>query len=84
MGDDGGEHGSQRRELRAGALGTLRFMQVPFGYFNTDAESIVVGVLVALARDGHIPFTVAREAADKYQITDVSAAEVSYADTGSA
>ena len=53
-------------------------------FFNVDAESIVVGVLVALARDGHIPFTVAREAADKYQITDVSAAEVSYADTGSA
>ncbi|MBQ1766792.1 MAG: Gfo/Idh/MocA family oxidoreductase [Aquincola sp.] len=29
-----------RRELRAGALGTLRFMQVPFGYFNTDAANI--------------------------------------------
>ena len=29
-----------RSELRAGALGTLRFMQVPFGYFNTDAANI--------------------------------------------
>ncbi len=52
--------------------------------FNVDAESIVVGVLVALARDGHIDAGVAAQAADKYQITDVNAAEVSYADTGSA
>ena len=53
-------------------------------FFNVDAESIVVGVLVALARDGHITQSVAREAAEKYKITDVGAAAVSYADTGSA
>ena len=52
--------------------------------FNVDAESIVVATLVGLARDGNIPFTTAAEAAEKYQITDVHAAKVSYADTGSA
>ncbi|MGC4932781.1 pyruvate dehydrogenase (acetyl-transferring), homodimeric type [Gordonia sp. DT30] len=52
--------------------------------FNIDAESIVVGVLVALARDGHLDSSVAAAAATKYRITDVAAAEVSYADTGSA
>ncbi|MDL9935453.1 pyruvate dehydrogenase (acetyl-transferring), homodimeric type [Gordonia sp. ABSL1-1] len=52
--------------------------------FNVDAESIVVAVLVALARDGHIPFTRAQEAAEKYRITDVNAAPVSMADPGSA
>ena len=52
--------------------------------FNVDAESIVVATLVGLARDGNIPFSTAAQAADKYQITDVHAAAVSYADTGSA
>ena len=52
--------------------------------FNVDAESIVVATLVGLARDGNIPFTTAAQAAEKYRITDVNAAEVSYADTGSA
>ncbi|MGV9710307.1 pyruvate dehydrogenase (acetyl-transferring), homodimeric type [Gordonia sp. NPDC003424] len=50
--------------------------------FNVDAESIVVGVLVALARDGNIPMTVAQEAADKYQITDVAAAPEQTSDPG--
>ncbi|MFT4126497.1 MAG: pyruvate dehydrogenase (acetyl-transferring), homodimeric type, partial [Gordonia sp. (in: high G+C Gram-positive bacteria)] len=48
--------------------------------FNVDAESTVVGVLVALARDGHIDASVAAAAAEKYQITDVSAAPESAAD----
>lgn len=51
-------------------------------FFNVDADSIVVGVLVALARDGHLPMTVAQEAADKYQITDVAAAPEQTSDPG--
>ena len=42
-------------------------------FFNVDAESIVVAVLVALARDGHIDMSVAKQAADKYKIDDVEA-----------
>jgi pyruvate dehydrogenase E1 component len=53
-------------------------------YFNTDAESVVVGVLEGLARDGNIDEAVAVEAARKYKIDDVMAAGVSYKDTGSA
>ena len=53
-------------------------------YFNTDAESVVVGVLEGLARDGNIDASVAVDAARKYQIDDVMAAGVSYKDTGSA
>ena len=53
-------------------------------YFNTDAESVVVAVLEALARDGEIDPSVAIAAAKEYRIDDVQAAEVSYADTGSA
>ncbi|BBX87204.1 pyruvate dehydrogenase (acetyl-transferring), homodimeric type [Mycolicibacterium aubagnense] len=53
-------------------------------YFNTDAESVVVAVLEALARDGEIDPSVAVAAAKQYRIDDVAAAEVSYADTGSA
>ena len=53
-------------------------------YFNTDAESVVVAVLEGLARDGKIDQSVAVEAASKYQIDDVLAAEVSFKDTGSA
>jgi pyruvate dehydrogenase E1 component len=53
-------------------------------YFNTDAESVVVAVLEALARDGEIDPSVAVAAAKQYRIDDVMAAEVSFADTGSA
>src|SRR5207248_5584952 len=53
-------------------------------FFNTDAESVVVGVLEGLARDGNIDESVAVEAARKYKIDDVMAAGVSYKDTGSA
>ena len=53
-------------------------------FFNTDAESVVVAVLEALARDGEIDPSVAIAAAREYRIDDVQAAEVSYADTGSA
>ena len=44
----------------------------------------MVAVLVALARDGHIDISVAAAAADKYQITDVSAAPEQISDPGSA
>jgi len=53
-------------------------------YFNTDAESVVVGVLEGLASDGNIDESVPVEAARKYKIDDVMAAGVSYKDTGSA
>ncbi|UQE73690.1 pyruvate dehydrogenase (acetyl-transferring), homodimeric type [Gordonia sp. PP30] len=52
--------------------------------FNVDAASIAVGVLTALARDGKIDRSVPAAAAEKYAITDVSAAPVSTADPGSA
>ncbi|MFT3661884.1 MAG: pyruvate dehydrogenase (acetyl-transferring), homodimeric type [Gordonia sp. (in: high G+C Gram-positive bacteria)] len=52
--------------------------------FNIDAASIAVGVLTALARDGEIARDVAQEAADRYRITEVSAAPTSYSDPGSA
>ncbi|MBM7278258.1 pyruvate dehydrogenase (acetyl-transferring), homodimeric type [Gordonia rubripertincta] len=51
-------------------------------FFNVDAESIVVAVLVALARDGHIDMSVAKQAADKYQIDDVAAAPEQTSDPG--
>ena len=53
-------------------------------YFNTDAESVVVAVLEALARDGEIDPSVSVAAAQQYQIDDVLAAGVSFKDTGSA
>jgi pyruvate dehydrogenase E1 component len=53
-------------------------------YFNTDAESVVVAVLEALAHDGEIDPSVSVAAAKQYRIDDVMAAGVSYADTGSA
>jgi pyruvate dehydrogenase E1 component len=53
-------------------------------YFNTDAESVVVAVLGALARDGEIDPSVSTAAARQYQIDDVLAAGVSFKDTGSA
>lgn len=51
-------------------------------FFNVDAESIVVAVLVALARDGNIEMSVAKQAADKYRIDDVSAAPEQTSDPG--
>ena len=51
-------------------------------YFNTDAESIVVAVLEALARDGEIDPSVAIAAAKEYQIDDVMAAPVQTSDPG--
>ncbi len=53
-------------------------------YFNVDAESVVVAVLEALARDGEIDPAVAVTAARQYRIDDVLAAGISYRDTGSA
>ncbi|GAA1462102.1 pyruvate dehydrogenase (acetyl-transferring), homodimeric type [Williamsia maris] len=51
-------------------------------FFNVDAESIAVGVLAALAREGHIEFSVAAKAADRYDITDVLAAPDQTSDPG--
>ncbi len=51
-------------------------------FFNIDAESIAVGVLVGLARDGEVDRTVASEAAAKYAITDVAAAPEQTSDPG--
>ncbi|HYO03198.1 MAG TPA: pyruvate dehydrogenase (acetyl-transferring), homodimeric type [Mycobacterium sp.] len=51
-------------------------------YFNTDAESVVVAVLEALARDGEIDPSVAIAAARQYQIDDVMAAPVQTSDPG--
>lgn len=42
-------------------------------YFNVDAESIVVGVLLGLAREGKIERSVAAEAAERFQINDPTA-----------
>jgi len=50
--------------------------------FNVDAESIVVGVLLALARDGKVERSVAAEAAARYQIDDVRAAPKQASDPG--
>jgi pyruvate dehydrogenase E1 component len=51
-------------------------------YFNTDAESVVVAVLEALARDGAIDPSVAVSAAREYQIDDVLAAPEQTTDPG--
>ncbi len=51
-------------------------------YFNTDAESVVVAVLEALARDGEIDPSVAVAAAREYQIDDVLAAPEQTSDSG--
>src|ERR1700761_8201467 len=50
--------------------------------FNTDAESQVVPVLEALARDGHIDPSVPVAAARQYRIDDVQAAPVQTSDPG--
>ncbi len=51
-------------------------------YFNTDAESQVVAVLAALARDGQIDPSVAVAAARQYRIDDVQAAPEQTSDPG--
>ncbi len=51
-------------------------------YFNTDAESVVVAVLEALARDGAIDPSVAIAAAKEYRIDDVMAAPEQTSDPG--
>ncbi len=51
-------------------------------YFNTDAESTVVAVLEALARDGEIDPSVAVAAARQYKIDDVEAAPEQTSDPG--
>lgn len=51
-------------------------------YFNTDAESMVVAVLAALAREGAIDASVAVTAATRYQIDDVLAAPEQTSDPG--
>ncbi len=51
-------------------------------FFNVDAESIVVGVLLGLARDGELDFSVAAKAAAQYQIDDVLAAPEQTSDPG--
>ncbi|GAB08996.1 pyruvate dehydrogenase E1 component [Gordonia araii NBRC 100433] len=50
--------------------------------FNVDAESIVVGALLALARDGRVDRSVAAEAARRYRIDDVTAAPEQTSDPG--
>src|SRR6202043_1742987 len=51
-------------------------------FFNTDAESQVVAVLEALARDGHIDPSVPVAAARQYRIDDVQAAPAQTSDPG--
>lgn len=51
-------------------------------YYNTDAESVVVAVLEALARDGEIDPSVAVAAAKEYRIDDVMAAPEQTSDSG--
>lgn len=51
-------------------------------YFNTDAESVAVAVLAALAADGGVEAAVAAEAAERYQIDDVLAAPEQTSDPG--
>jgi pyruvate dehydrogenase E1 component len=51
-------------------------------FYNTDAESIAVGVLEGLARDGEIDKSVAVEAARRYRIDDVLAAPEQTSDPG--
>jgi len=53
-------------------------------YYNTDAESLVVATLEALAHTGAIDHSIPTTAANHYQIDNVQAAGISYKDTGSA
>ncbi|MEB3067866.1 pyruvate dehydrogenase (acetyl-transferring), homodimeric type [[Mycobacterium] vasticus] len=51
-------------------------------YFNTDAESVVVAVLAALAREGTIDSSAPATAAARYAIDDVLAAPEQTSDSG--
>jgi pyruvate dehydrogenase E1 component len=44
-------------------------------YFHIDAQSIVVAVLTELAREGKVDRSVLKQAIDRYQLLDVSAAD---------
>ena len=44
-------------------------------HFKVDAESIVVGVLAQLAKEGKISAKVVKKAIEKYQLTSVTAAD---------
>jgi pyruvate dehydrogenase E1 component len=44
-------------------------------FFHIDAQSIVVGVLTELAREGKVDRSVLKQAIDRYQLLDVSAAD---------
>ncbi|MEU8823498.1 pyruvate dehydrogenase (acetyl-transferring), homodimeric type [Streptomyces sp. NPDC048636] len=44
-------------------------------FFHIDAESIVLGVLTELAREGKIDRSVLKQAIDRYQLLDVAAAD---------
>ncbi|MEE1939760.1 pyruvate dehydrogenase (acetyl-transferring), homodimeric type [Streptomyces sp. TRM 70361] len=44
-------------------------------YFHIDAESIVLGVLTELAGEGKVDRSVLKQAIDRYQLLDVSAAD---------
>ena len=44
-------------------------------YFHIDAQSIVVAVLTELAREGHLDRSVLKQAVDRYQLLDVTAAD---------
>jgi pyruvate dehydrogenase E1 component len=43
-------------------------------FFHIDAQSVVLGVLTELAKDGKIDRSVLKQAIDRYQLLDVSAA----------
>lgn len=59
--------------LGADGFGFADTRQAARRYFNVDAESIVVGVLLGLAREGKIERSVAAEAAKRFQIDDPTA-----------
>jgi len=44
-------------------------------HFKVDAESIVVGVLAQLAKEGKISAKIVKDAIEKYQLTSVTAAD---------
>ncbi|GAB3644516.1 pyruvate dehydrogenase (acetyl-transferring), homodimeric type [Streptomyces sparsus] len=44
-------------------------------FFHIDAQSIVLGVLTELAKEGHIDRSALKQALDRYQLRDVTAAD---------
>ena len=44
-------------------------------FFHIDAQSIVLGVLTELAKEGKVDRSLLKQAIDRYQLLDVSAAE---------